>query len=273
MKLQKEISGPFFIQDGNLKHSQEFDLVFLLDGINTYEVIRVIDGGLLFYYDHFNRLTESLQRQGFNVRLNKEDIRNGLLLLVNKNSMVEGNIKIVYHRSDYTSLLFYPVVHSYPTREQYLHGVDTISLTEARPDPDIKNWRPLFKKRIKKLKEKNRVFEVILINHEGYITEGSQSNVFFIKKNEIFTASESMVLSGITRKYIFSICASLNIPIYESQISSSKLKDFDAVFISGTSPKILPVRKINETKFSPSNPLLRRLMSEFDNLIKQNTGI
>ena len=52
----------------------------------------------------------------------------------------------------------------------------------------------------------------------------------------------------------------------------SEISNFDAAFISGTSPKILPIANINEVKFDVENEKLRLLMQKFNEVINQNIG-
>ena len=46
----------------------------------------------------------------------------------------------------------------------------------------------------------NKLYEVLLVDRNGRITEGSRSNVFFVKGNKFYTGPSAMVLVGITRK-------------------------------------------------------------------------
>jgi branched-chain amino acid aminotransferase len=50
-------------------------------------------------------------------------------------------------------------------------------------------------------------------------------------------------------------------------INFSDLVDFDAAFITGTSPKILPIRQIDEFIFNPDNKIVRQMMESYDELI------
>ena len=108
------------------------------------------------------------------------------------------------------------------------------------------------------------LYEVLLVDNGGQITEGSRSNVFFIKKGEVYTSPLHQVLPGVTRGKIIEIIKSKGIPIHEVPILASDIASFDAAFISGTSPKVLPISQVGETKLDVNNPLLRQIMKLYD---------
>ena len=55
---------------------------------------------------------------------------------------------------------------------------------------------------------------MLLISKQGYITEGSRSNIMFIdNNNKIYTPIDSQVLKGITRQTVMDICEKLNIEV------------------------------------------------------------
>jgi branched-chain amino acid aminotransferase len=64
------------------------------------------------------------------------------------------------------------------------------------------------------------------------------------------------------------IAARDGIQIEEKTISTNKLESLVSVFISGTSPKVLPVKQIDDFIFDVNHPLLRLLMDQFELLIQ-----
>ncbi len=86
----------------------------------------------------------------------------------------------------------------------------------------------------------------------------------------MLTTPNKSILPGITRKYVLEIAAKEGIPVKEKTISIDSLDRIVSVFISGTSPKVLPVKQIDEVCFDVNHPMLRRLMEKFDQLVDQN---
>ena len=75
---------------------------------------------------------------------------------------------------------------------------------------------------------------------------------------------------GITRKHLLDIAGINRIPLEEKPIPVDGLKRMVSAFISGTSPKVLPVRQIDEYPFNVGHPLLKKLMTAFEGLIREN---
>lgn len=269
MAKNNELEGSFFLKNDHVFSAPGFSSKFLKTGINVYEVIRVIDAVPLFLEDHCKRFSNSLKGKGIAFDCASPILRMRLEKLIEKNKLKEGNIKIVYHFEplEESFLILYPVHHIYPTKKGYKTGVFAVSLEEERPDPEFKNWRPDFKKRVKDLKKSTGAFEIILMSRKGIITEGSQSNLFFLKGDKIITAKRERILHGITRKYVYEICRKLGVEIIETDFTFNEIIEFESAFISGTSPKILPLKTIDDTSFNPDHPLLRKIMEEYDRYI------
>jgi len=98
------------------------------------------------------------------------------------------------------------------------------------------------------------------------VSEGSRSNVFFIRHDLIRTPPGDQVLKGITRNKVIQLCRKLNIKLIEDPISIDELNKFEAVFLTGTSPKVLPVRRIGSMIYNPDHQLTRLLAVAYDEL-------
>ncbi len=274
MNSTQEINGKYFIKNDAILPAEDFIDEFLKSGINVYEVLRVIEYVPLFVDDHCKRFSRSLEGKKIVFFCHPEKLKKKLELLIQKNGQRYGNIKIVYHfqSTEDCFLTIYPVKHIYPEETDFKNGVNTSLMQEERPDPELKSWRPGFKKKVREMKMENNVFEIILMNHEGIITEGSQSNLFFIHDDNLITARKERILAGITRKYVYEICHSKNLTIIEKDFKKKDILHFQSAFLSGTSPKILPVQSIDNYKFDPFHPLLRMIMKEYDKIIEQYIG-
>ena len=192
--------------------------------------------------------------------ISKDALLKRIQKLLRKNEQKQGNLKIVLHSegSGKCDIYIYQTPHFYPAPQDYINGVKLISITEGRPDPNLKNWRPVFRKKVYDIKQKTHAFEVLLVEN-GIVREGSQSNIFAIFGDKIVTASGDKVLRGITREIIFQICHEEAIIMEELNFSMKQLISADAVFLSGTSPGILPISQVDEINFSTSHPILEIL--------------
>ena len=88
--------------------------------------------------------------------------------------------------------------------------------------------------------------EAILLDSQGYVSEGSGENIFLLSKGRLKTPALSCSnLEGITRDSVFDIAKHLKIEVEEGRITRDELYIADEVFLTGTAAEITPVRKID----------------------------
>jgi Branched-chain amino acid aminotransferase/4-amino-4-deoxychorismate lyase len=236
-----------------------------------YEVIRVIDDVPLFLQDHYNRMKGSAEAINENMPLSIEDMIRQIQMLVRENSSKNCNVKIIVAYSNIgCNTKLYISRSYYPTAEVYEKGVSVGMLKLERLNPGIKLVNNQYKKIVSEFINDGGYFEVLLINRDGLITEGSKSNAFFIKGNKVYTAPGSSVLKGITRQYIFEACKSAGYEVVEEFVEAGKLSEIDGVFISGTSIKVLPVSIIEGKAYgSTTNTVIKNISLEYNRIIEE----
>jgi branched-chain amino acid aminotransferase len=88
--------------------------------------------------------------------------------------------------------------------------------------------------------------EAIVLNKNGYVSEGSAENIFIVRNGKLITPPVSDdILEGITRNAVMEIARDLNIPVVERSISRTELYVADEVFFCGTGAQISPVIEID----------------------------
>lgn len=238
-------------------------------GLSIYEVIRIFKGHPIFLQDNLLRLANSIKKSDIRLDVQSLKIRDKLDKLIALEHIEEGNIRYVLHLNNgQTDEYIYQIPHSYPTTSDYQEGVDTISYHVVRQNPEVKYHNAELRTLANRLMHEHWVYEILLVDDDQCITEGSRSNVFFIKGDVIYTAPTNYVLPGTSRKRILEICKHQNTKIMEERVECNTISDFDAIFLTGTSPLILPVRKIDGIAFDVNNRLLRTLMKHYFTLIE-----
>jgi len=242
--------------------------IYPTDAVIIYEIIRVIDGVFLFLEDHLNRLQNSLLLTKLPVSVNEKEILQQLCLLLKYNRCSLGNVRIelIFHDGQ-TEFLAGFVPHSYPSPEQYLKGIKVVPLHAVRKNPNAKIFQQELRQKVENILSGRDIYEVILINEDGMITEGSKSNFFAIREGKLFTPPLQQVLPGVTRRQILAMAAEHGIPVSEEPIYLKQVDHYEAMFISGTSPKILPVAEFGTSKFDPQHPEIVQLRQLFDQRI------
>ena len=238
-----------------------------------YEVIRIIDGCPLFIDDHIERLEKSALLLNVSLHFSRNHIKNTIIVFIERENIYNGNLKLQLINDISDSLLIlYQTKHSYPSPEMYKNGIITKTLKIERDNPNAKNIQP-FHIISQLFIGKEDIYEAILVDKEDNITEGSKSNVFFIKDQDVYTALPSDVLCGITRKYVIEACRLLGLNLFERKISHSELQNFNSAFISGTSPKILPLKTIDDITYDTDTIILSNLITKLDEIIEQNISV
>jgi len=262
-----------FVINNSLKKNSQFPVSFETNDFIIYEVIRLIKKKILFLPDHLERFYKSFHCVGREMNFTHKDILKQLKQLIDSNQIFDGNIKFQINISLETSkqsFYAYLIPHSYPLQEQYELGVPVSVVKVIRQNPNAKVQQTELRKMIDQILKKENSYEAILVNQEGIVTEGSRSNLFMIKNDKIFTAQNKDILPGITRKHILQICKHHNIAVLQQPIALNQLQTMDAIFITGTSPKVLPINLVSTYKFDVLHPLLRKIMKQFDELIEKN---
>ncbi|HAM09893.1 MAG: hypothetical protein A2X05_02510 [Bacteroidetes bacterium GWE2_41_25] len=252
--------GKNFILNGTLQPSDVFDNSMIYEGDSVYEVIRMVKGSPVFFQDHLVRLEKSVKIQGREMLAGFEDLRRDIIRLSVQESLGEVNLKIVfnYNNGSFNYLLYF-IEPIYPTQDQYNNGVKGILFKAERSDPASKVINPGLRSDIFHKLILEGAYEALLVDNKNYITEGSRSNIFFLREGSLYTAPEDLILSGITRKYIIEICRENNIEVVFKCVRADEIGEFESVFMSGTSPVVLPFSQINDVNFNVRLPVMGKL--------------
>lgn len=233
-----------------------------------YEVLRVIDRKPIFLESHLKRMENSFNLINEEFSVSYEEINKEIDSLIESENKSEGNIKITFGVNEKKLMVFF-IQHSYPSDEMYMNGVNAILYFGERENPNAKIINDTFRERVNKEIKDNNAYEAILVNSSGYITEGSRSNIFMVKGNKLLTSPVKAVLPGVTRGEIIDIANKVGVEVEEVEYKYSDINKLDGMFISGTSPKILPIKTVNSISFNVDNSLIRKLMKEYNDEIEK----
>ncbi|HOS84757.1 MAG TPA: aminotransferase class IV [Bacteroidales bacterium] len=233
-----------------------------------YDVLRVYNTIPLFAELHANRFFESFTLAQLPQPFMRHVFETSIYSLISKEQIIEGNIRCAYYVSETPVYMVYQIAHSYPTPQMYQQGIDVALLHAMRENPNVKQELQVRSIANTMIAEQG-VYDVLLVDADGNITEGSRTNAFFIKDDTVYTAPACDVLVGITRKKITELMNQHNIPCVEQKIPVSDIAQFDAACLTGTSPKILPIASILQTKtFSTQHSCLQLLQNIYNEEIE-----
>lgn len=262
-----EAINKFYLINGKVKEVKDFT-ENNEKGSVIYEVLRVINGNPAFLVAHIERMKKSFELVNKRFPFTNEELISYVNKVIESNNKAIGNIKITYNTA-LKELKVYYIKHSYPSDELYKNGVKTILYYGERENPNAKIVNSTFREKVTEEIKKAHAFEAILVDRNGFITEGSKSNIFAIEAGKLVTAKGEAVLKGITREKIMNIAAEIGLEVEEKDIKASEIEKLDAMFISGTSPKILPIAFVDDIKLDVNNKELRKLMQAYDGILEE----
>jgi len=112
--------------------------------------------------------------------------------------------------------------------------------------------------------------EALLLDTEGYVSEGSGENIFIVRNGVLKTTPLTSILEGITRNSILEIAADEGIKIKEERFTRDELYIADEAFFTGTAAEVTPIREADGRVVGEGKPgkITRRLQAIFFDVVK-----
>jgi branched-chain amino acid aminotransferase len=110
--------------------------------------------------------------------------------------------------------------------------------------------------------------EAILLDQQGFVSEGSGENIFVIRDGVICTPGHtSSILDGISRASVIQIARDLGYTIEERGIARAELYLAEEVFLTGTAAELVPVREIDDHPIGKPGEITTQLQTRFDDAL------
>lgn len=275
--MKREAIKDYYILNGEKCSTEQMEVFDGIHGPSIYEVIRLIEGVPLFLEEHLERMRKSASLLGYEIYKTDGEITREIQELAQINHIQNLNVKLVcsdLEKKDQIFITYFIETH-YPSQELYEEGIRTILYSSERLNPNAKTINTSFKDSVNTAIKEAKAYEALLVNHEGYITEGSRSNMFFVKENKIYTAPTGDVLMGVTRTEIMKVCRALRIEVEESCVHTKDLEKIDGAFMTGTSVNVLPISQIEDKTYaSVKNPIIQKIaqgyLKEMEAYLRKN---
>jgi len=235
-----------------------FDRGFLFgDGI--YEVMVQLENGIFYKRAHLDRLQENLNKIG--IPYHVEAIDNDLEGLLKASCLTDKSCLIYMQVTRGVA----PRKHSFP--KNVPPTVMMYALPYTLPPINPKNMKAILapdfrwhRCDIKSISLLGNVMsnetaidtnndEAALVR-DGIISEGSHTNIFFVKDGTVFThPANEHILNGVTRKIVLKLCSELDIPVMEKPIAESEIEQMDEAFFTGTTTQIAAISQLDDHFF------------------------
>jgi branched-chain amino acid aminotransferase len=262
-----------------------FDHGFLY-GDGVFEGIRVYSGNVFRLDAHLKRLFESAQSIMLNIPYTKEELTQLIVDTIRKNELDSAYIRVVISRgkgnlgldpsscSKPSVIIIAEVLTMYP-KEFYENGIKIASVPSRRNRPDvlspqIKSLNYLNNILVKLEANQAGVQEALMLNDQGYVTEGSADNIFIVKNGVIFTPPVYLgALEGITRNAIIDVARAKGYEVRESPFTRHDVYVADEVFLTGTAVEVIAAISVDGRKISNGKPgnVTNDLLDEFRKIV------
>ena len=116
--------------------------------------------------------------------------------------------------------------------------------------------------------------EALMMDVNGFISEGSGENIFIVKDGVIITPTTKHCLNGITRQSVIQIARDLNYEVVEKDIQYDELVLADEAFFTGTAVEITPIREVDKKIIGSGErgPISNKLQETFTQIISGNNA-
>jgi len=258
-----------------------------LFGDSIYEVVCTNNGKPCFLNEHLKRLYASASAISLSIPHKpewiKEQIKTTLISADNSDSYIriivtrgEGELDIDPSSCFKPNIIIF--VKSIPIipDESYQKGI-SVSLVSIKRNsrdslnPAVKTGNYLNNILARMEAQKLGAEDAIMVNIWGQLTEGTTSNLFFVKDERIFTPEKDCgILSGITREKIIQLADEHGIALEEGKWPGDELFKADEIFLSGTVKKIIPVSTLDNYPVGNGKPgrITRKIMRLYLSLLK-----
>lgn len=220
-------------------------------GFGVYETIVVADGKPRFAKEHIERLFRSATLIGIDHAFIEESIVQWLHDLTEKHADERYNLKILLIGAKEASeacLHILPLNPLFPEKRLYKEGVDTMTVEYERPIPNAKTLNMLRSYLAQKKAKEAGCHEGLSLHQDECIYEGTRSNFFVVQNDTILTPPEGSILLGITREHVLELAKKNGIQVQESVIPLNKIAEYDGAFLTSSSMKVMPIRRINDVE-------------------------
>ncbi|MDX1762918.1 MAG: aminotransferase class IV [bacterium] len=250
-----------------------------LYGDGIFETLRAYSGLIFRLQDHLTRLFESGRRLSFRLPWDRQELAAILVECLKTNGCEDAVLRLTISRGmgppgldpdlckTPTLVVFTRPFAGYP-EDLYERGI-SLALVNVRKnlpdaiDPQIKSANYLNNILAKIEAKKAGADEAVLLNHQGYLAEGTVSNLFFFRKGKLCTPSlDAGILDGVTRRTVLEIASDLGINVHEGLHAPNAMLQAEEVFMTNTTYEVMPVSRIDQQQLN-LGPLSRRLREAF----------
>jgi branched-subunit amino acid aminotransferase/4-amino-4-deoxychorismate lyase len=243
----------------------------------VYESMQVVQGWAFEETAHLQRLVHSAEILGLSLPADLTTIGRWIGEVLAANGAADCTLRLFVvgpdNGGDIVAYLWPQPLPVYPP-EYYTEGAKALTFEGCRYLPQAKSLNSLVSYLAQRQARMAGVHEGLL-HHNGYLTEGSNSNLFVVQDGVILTPPAREVLAGVTRDMVIALAGSNGIPLVEASPPVTESSRWEECFITSTSRHVMPITVIDGRPVGNRQvgPMTRRLMTLFASSFAEKTTL
>lgn len=259
----------------------------VLYGDGVYDTICAWNGYLFRLDEHIDRLFRSMHTVKLECPVDKTELREIVIEAVRRNGLTNAYIKIVVTRGVSeeplldprgckTSLIVFVRPFLWLIKPEKLEKGTRTKIVSVRRIPAV-----CLEPKVKSLNYQNQamakiealeagVDEAIMLDLNGYVSEGPTYNLFLVSQNALYTPPENILL-GITRDTVFELCEREGWPASEKWLTAYDLYNADELFFCSTAGGIIPITEVDGRRIGDGKPgpITQRLIKLYFEMLEK----
>ena len=256
----------------------------VFEGVRAYETK---DGGAIFRLsEHTERLFTAASKINITIPFSSDELCQAQVDTMSKNKLTEGYIRpIVFLGNESMGLRSQDSLSvnvaiacwewpSYMDPEAKKNGISVVKSPFQQYDNPLYSNNKIIGTYVNSIMAVNDAIskgaeEAILMDKNGYISEGSGENLFIVKNSKLITPTTDYCLNGITRQSVISIAKNLDYSVEEKNLSFEDLLDADEAFYSGTAVEITPISTVDGAAIGSGaiGPITEIIQSKYSEIV------
>ncbi len=241
----------------------------------VYESMQVVHGAPFAGQAHLDRLAHSADILGLVLPASLSTIAAWIDEVLAANGMADCTLRLFVVGDDSggkASAYIWPQPPTVYPPDYYTLGATAITFEAQRYLPQAKSLNTLSSFMAQRSAKATGVHEALL-HSQGFLTEGSNSNLFAVVDGCVLTPPCHDVLSGVTRDLVLMCAAQQGVPLREARLPVADLPRWQECFITSTSRHVMPITAINGRPIGSGRvgPLTQRLREAFEAFFVEQT--
>ncbi len=279
------INGKYYLR--NKAKISVFDSSVML-GDGCWDSLRYHNKKFIFLNEHMKRLYKDAKLLDIKIHLKRKELIKALYKTLKINKMTtDVHLRIIVSRGLKSTPYQSPKVtiskptiiiipeYKKPDNNIYKRGLKLVTVRTIRGPKNVQDPQ------INSLSKLNCILacieaskkggeEALMFDINGNIATNNSTHFFYIKNNIVYTSTGKYCVTGITRQKVIDLCKKNKIIVKEMNFKLKNILNADEAFATGTFAGIVPIRQINNKKFSIKNENLTfKILNFYNQLINQ----